>query len=66
MIMNGGRLVNKLSALFLYISVIYTLVLGDDRYDKLRVSYIIPLVAFKTGKIGSDVRLNDIAVLVFL
>ena len=66
MIMNGGRLVNKLSALFLYISVIYTLVLGDDRYDKLRVSYIIPLVAFKNGKIGSDVRLNDIVVLVFL
>ena len=46
--------------------VIYTLVLWDDIYDKFRVSYIILFVAFKTGKIGSDVRLNDIVVLAFL
>lgn len=37
----------------------------DDIYNRLKVSYIIPFVAFMAGKIGNDVSLNDIVVLAF-
>ena len=36
----------------------------NDIYNELKVSYIIPFIAFVAGKIGNDVSLDDIMVLV--